>query len=303
MEAAQVPATEFTPRRELRTLANSARKPVQSAYERNGAGRREDERPQPAAPLHTAPELRQSLLTKEEMLADAERHSKSYHPSLHAGHIQLILGPMFSGKSTELLRRLRRYGIARKRTMLIKYKKDTRYEADATAAHVITHDLVKIQARPCDILDEIDDDDLEDFDCIGIDEGQFFPDVAAFCERMANRGKIVIVAALDGTFQRKPFGRIMELIPLVESVTKLSAVCMMCGKDAAFTQRRGHETEVELIGGADKYVAVCRSCYLEFHADEEAARDAGRDSCSSSPAASSASTDSASTFSAPSSPE
>jgi hypothetical protein len=100
------------------------------------------------------------------------------------------------------------------------------------------------------------------YDCIGIDEGQFFPDIVPFCEKMANIGKTVIVAALDGTFQRKPFGSVLDLIPLAESVTKLSAVCMLCYNDASFTERLGDELAVEVIGGSDKYLAVCRQCYF-----------------------------------------
>merc|ERR1711879_726297 len=99
---------------------------------------------------------------------------------------------------------------------------------------------------------------------IGIDEGQFFSDLFPFCEKWADEGKIVIVAALDGTFQRKAFGTVLNLIPIAEKVTKLSAVCMLrCSRDASFTYRMPTETEVEVIGGADKYVAVCRGCYAE----------------------------------------
>ncbi|XP_042338599.1 thymidine kinase, cytosolic-like [Plectropomus leopardus] len=79
---------------------------------------------------------------------------------------------------------------------------------------------------------------------IGIDEGQFFPDTVEFCEEMANLGKTIIVAALDGTFQRKPFGNILNLVPLAESVVKLHAVCMQCYKEAAYTKRIGAEKEV-----------------------------------------------------------
>ena len=82
---------------------------------------------------------------------------------------------------------------------------------------------------------------------------------------MANAGKTVIVAALDGTYQKRPFGRVLELVPLAESVTKLSAVCMVCKHDAAaFSQRISREREVEVIGGPEKYVALCRACYLRF---------------------------------------
>lgn len=118
---------------------------------------------------------------------------------------------------------------------------------------------------------------LGDYDVLGIDEGQFFPDIVEFSEHAANAGKIVVIAALDGcaaehlllaltlclrrTFQRKPFGHVLELIPMAEKVTKLSAVCMICYKDAAFSKRLGAELEVEVIGGADKYLSVCRACY------------------------------------------
>ena len=98
-------------------------------------------------------------------------------------------------------------------------------------------------------------------DVIGIDEGQFFPDIVSFCERMANQGKIVIVAALDGTFLREGFGNVLNLLPVAEQVTKLNAICHHCMRDAAFTKRIGTEKEIELIGGSDKYVAVCRACY------------------------------------------
>ncbi|KYO27386.1 thymidine kinase, cytosolic [Alligator mississippiensis] len=97
---------------------------------------------------------------------------------------------------------------------------------------------------------------------IGIDEGQFFPDIVEFCEAMANAGKTVIVAALDGTFQRKAFGSILNLVPLAESVVKLNAVCMECYQEASYTKRLGAEREVEVIGGADKYHSVCRLCYF-----------------------------------------
>ncbi|EPY86774.1 hypothetical protein CB1_000299011 [Camelus ferus] len=90
-----------------------------------------------------------------------------------------------------------------------------------------------------------------------------FPDIVEFSEAMANAGKTVIVAALDGTFQRKAFGTILNLVPLAESVVKLTAVCMECFREAAYTKRLGVEKEVEVIGGADKYHSVCRLCYFK----------------------------------------
>ncbi|CAG2208677.1 TK [Mytilus edulis] len=132
------------------------------------------------------------------------------------GQIQVIFGPMFSGKTTELMRRMKRYQIANYKCLVIKYSKDDRYDKEGIA----THDKQTLPAVPAEKLDDV----LvmaENFEVIGVDEGQFFPDVVSFSDEMAERGKTVIVAALDGTFQKK----------------------------------------VEIIGGADKYLAVCRSCF------------------------------------------
>jgi len=163
---------------------------------------------------------------------------------------------MFSGKTSELLRRIRRFTLAKRTCLVIKYNKDKRYSEDQMS----THDKQMWVAKSAGILSEIEESAL-DVDVIGIDEGQFFPDLAEFAEDWSNRGKIIIVAALDGTFQRKPFGNVLNLVPLAEEVTKLSAVCMMCYRAASFSKRIGSEMEVELIGGSDKYVAVCRYCY------------------------------------------
>ncbi|XP_076879689.1 thymidine kinase, cytosolic [Brachyhypopomus gauderio] len=177
-------------------------------------------------------------------------------PRKTRGQIQVIFGPMFSGKSTELMRRVRRFQIAQYCCLVIKYAKDVRYSDKGMS----THDRNTMDAVPANCLIDVRPVAL-DASVIGIDEGQFFPDVVEFSEEMANLGKTVIVAALDGTFQRKPFGSILNLVPLAESVVKLNAVCMQCFKEAAYTKRLGAEKEVEVIGGADKYHAVCRECY------------------------------------------
>ncbi|XP_013869453.1 thymidine kinase, cytosolic [Austrofundulus limnaeus] len=179
-----------------------------------------------------------------------------HSPRKARGQIQVIFGPMFSGKSTELMRRVRRFQVAQYKCLVVKYAKDTRYSDSGMA----THDQNTMEAMPATCLGDVRSVALKAC-VIGIDEGQFFPDTVEFCEEMANLGKTIIVAALDGTFQRKPFGNILNLIPLAESVVKLHAVCMQCYKDAAYTKRIGAEKEVEVIGGADKYQAVCRKCY------------------------------------------
>jgi len=172
------------------------------------------------------------------------------------GHIEIVLGPMFSGKTTELIRRIRRYKHGNKRCLLIKYKNDTRYSEEMAATHDRQQEVARSTAKLQDLHHL-----LPEFDVVGIDEGQFFPDIVEFSEAAANTGKIVVIAALDGTFQRKPFGSVLSLIPMAEKVTKLSAVCMICYKDAAFTKRLGAELDIEVIGGADKYVSVCRACF------------------------------------------
>ncbi|XP_074485097.1 thymidine kinase, cytosolic [Sebastes fasciatus] len=187
-----------------------------------------------------------------------------HSPRRAQGQIQVIFGPMFSGKSTELMRRVRRFQIAQYKCLVIKYAKDTRYSDTGVA----THDKYTMEAVPANCLKDIRPLALEAC-VIGIDEGQFFPDTVEFCEEMANLGKTIIVAALDGTFQRKAFGNILNLVPLAESVVKLHAVCMQCYKEAAYTKRIGAEKEVEVIGGADKYQAVCRRCYGSLVVDKE----------------------------------
>lgn len=172
------------------------------------------------------------------------------------GHIELIIGPMFSGKTTEMIRRLKRYQVARHACLIIKYSGDTRYDNNGVA----THDRQTLPAVSTDKLTPMCQKALN-YDVIGIDEGQFFSDVVQFADQLANIGKIVIVAALDGTFQKKVFGDILNLVPLSENVTKLSAVCTICFRAASFTRRKTQENKVEVIGGGDKYLAVCRECF------------------------------------------
>ena len=198
----------------------------------------------------------------------------------------ITTGPMFSGKSTELARRIRRHKVANRSCLVVKYAKDTRYESEPGTAEagtdgvddlrgcMITHDRQALVAYPTHLLADVDNV-AHSFDVIGVDEGQFFPDVVAFCEKWANEGKTVIVAALDGDFKRTPFGAVLGLVPIAEDVTKLSAVCHGCGGDAAFTARAGAVAtdEVELIGGSDLgYSASCRACFASGAAAAQAGK-------------------------------
>ncbi|GLE09457.1 hypothetical protein PINS_up021121 [Pythium insidiosum] len=165
------------------------------------------------------------------------------------GQLQLIVGPMFSGKSTELVRRMRRFQHAKLKCLVVKSTLDTRY----SETHLSTHDRTTFQARPVQRLAEVREL-VHEYDVIGVDEGQFFPDLVEFCTGVAAEGKVVIVAALDGTFDRKPFGGVCDLIPSAEQVIKLNAVCTQCGRDAA-------DKSVNLIGGSDLYEPRCRQCF------------------------------------------
>ena len=140
---------------------------------------------------------------------------------------------------------------------MIKFQGDTRYSQDDAS----THDRTTIDAVACLNLSEVTAEQLRDVDVLGIDEGQFFPDLVQFADAQANSGKIVIVSALSGTYERKGFGGVLNLIPLSEKVDMLNAVCKFCLKDAAFSARLGPETAVQVIGGADKYASACRNCF------------------------------------------
>eukprot|EP00828_Plagiopyla_frontata_P003738 TRINITY_DN11212_c0_g1_i2.p1 TRINITY_DN11212_c0_g1~~TRINITY_DN11212_c0_g1_i2.p1 ORF type:complete len:227 (+),score=39.48 TRINITY_DN11212_c0_g1_i2:209-889(+) len=176
------------------------------------------------------------------------------------GKIELIAGPMFAGKSSELLRQVKRYRHAKKKCLLVNYIEDTRYTDDDC---ITTHDLEQLKAMKVMKLEELKEI-YKKYDVIAIDEGQFFSDIDIYSEVFANDGKIVLIAALDSTFQRKGFGKICNLIPLCEQITKLTSICVYCYEAASFTKRIVESNEVELIGGAEMYRPVCRKCFFEY---------------------------------------
>ena len=173
---------------------------------------------------------------------------------------------IYPGKTSELFRRIRRYEYGHKKCFIIKYSSDTRYSEKCAS----THDQIQIPAVACKSLSSVDEKQLESCDVLAVDEGAFFSDIVQFCEFWANKGKIVLVAALDATYERKPFENIANLIPLAENVTKLSAVCTQCGREASFSKRTSNETGLEVIGGADKYIAACRKCFFKPHSNYSA---------------------------------
>jgi thymidine kinase len=178
------------------------------------------------------------------------------------GRIEVILGSMFSGKTTEMQRRVRRYVHAHKCIVVIRPKKDTR----ATTSFK-SHDDFEWPTDPTLIItvERLADADerIKDCDTIGIDEGQFFPDLDTTADKWAHAGKVVVVAALDGDFRRRPFGRVPDLISMAEYCEKLHAVCSYCFREASFSLRLVDVADTELIGGNERYAAVCRECHAK----------------------------------------
>ncbi len=167
--------------------------------------------------------------------------------------LKIIMGNMFSGKTTELVRRLKRYEVIGKRILVINSSKDTR-----CFEHVLrTHDNMKFDCIKTDDLNELN---YQDVDVIAIDEAQFFIGLKVFVEKVLKRGKTVILTGLDGDYKQRKIGEIIDCIPLADKVFKLSAMCMECmdGTHGPFTKRIVDNTETELIGGKEMYRAVCR---------------------------------------------
>lgn len=190
-----------------------------------------------------------------------------------SGAIHVIIGPMFAGKTTALLRRIQAESTNGRRAAVIKSNKDTRYGSDS----IVTHDGARM---PCWALPELSvfraklgARAYDELDVIGIDEAQFFEDLYEFCCNAADcDGKTVIVAGLDGDYLRRSFGSVIAVIPLADSVTKLTARCELCGQCAFFTLRKTGETQTELIGGANVYMPVCRQHYVDGQIVTEAAK-------------------------------
>jgi thymidine kinase len=185
------------------------------------------------------------------------------------GHVEVICGPMFSGKTEELIKRLRRAQIARQRVVVFKPKIDDRYDETA----VVSHSSMRIESVPVEKSADIEGwlrrSSLPSV--VGIDEAQFFDEgIIDVVERLADRGVRVVVAGLDQDYMGRPFGVMPTLLCLAESVTKQLSVCMVCGapasksqrvhKDAARSSQAGDD--VIQVGAGEAYEARCRRCYV-----------------------------------------
>jgi thymidine kinase len=191
------------------------------------------------------------------------------------GRIEIITGPMFSGKSEELIRRLKRARIARQRVACYKPDIDLRYHRTAIASHSSqTHDASTIAPTSDQLREDLfPTGKVHEIDVIGIDEVQFFDhDVIPLALELVHLGKRVLLAGLDTTFANEPFGPVPNLMALADEVTKLSAICMTCGQPAIHTQRLGQSQELVVVGAAGLYEARCRAHfqpYVDEHHSEQ----------------------------------
>ena len=173
------------------------------------------------------------------------------------GWIEVVCGSMFSGKTEELIRRLRRAQFAKQKVEIFKPQIDTRYHEEK----VVSHQGNEIMSTPVPASSNI----LllaNDVDVIGIDEAQFFDmELVNVCKQLANSGVRVIVAGLDMDFKGQPFGPMADLLACAEYVTKVHAICMNCGSLAHISHRKTTETNLVLLGETDSYEPLCRDCY------------------------------------------
>ena len=174
------------------------------------------------------------------------------------GWLEVIVGSMFSGKSEELIRRLRRAQIARQRVQIFKPAVDNRYSRD----EIVSHSEMKIGSTPVASARELLTQVAPDTEVVGIDEGQFFDaELPGVCTTLANGGTRVIVAGLDQDYLGKPFEPMPQLLAIAEYITKTLAICMVCGGPANHTQRLVASKERVLVGATGTYEARCRHCF------------------------------------------
>jgi thymidine kinase len=197
---------------------------------------------------------------------EMDTQSRSEHPGQarrSAGWIEVIAGSMFSGKSEELIRRLRRAKIARQKVQVFKPEIDKRFSQN----HIVSHSEMKHESTnvrtAADVLANVD----PDTEVVGIDEAQFFDnELIAIVNELAERGLRVIVAGLDQDYTGKPWEPMPQLLAVAEYITKTHAICVKCGQPANYTQRTFESEERVAVGGEGMYEARCRQCFVP-HAD------------------------------------
>ena len=197
---------------------------------------------------------------------EIEIQNRSEHPGparQTAGWIEVIAGSMFSGKSEELIRRLRRAKIARQKIQVFKPEIDSRFSNN----HIVSHSEIKHESTNVQTAKDMRASIEPDTQVVGIDEAQFFDnELIPIVNELAERGVRVIIAGLDQDYTGKPWEPMPQLLAIAEYITKTHAICMKCGQPANYTQRTFESEERVAVGGEGMYEARCRSCFVP-HAD------------------------------------
>ena len=197
---------------------------------------------------------------------EIEAHNRTEHPGLarrSAGWIEVIAGSMFSGKSEELIRRLRRAKIARQKVQVFKPEIDERYSKD----HIVSHSEMKHESANVHTAADVRAKIQADTEVVGIDEAQFFDnELINVVNELAEMGMRVIVAGLDQDYTGKPWEPMPQLLAVAEYITKTHAICVKCGQPANYSQRIFESEERVAVGATGMYEARCRQCFVP-HAD------------------------------------
>ena len=199
----------------------------------------------------------------EELTAHGnDEHLSRLHT--HSGWIEVITGSMFSGKSEELIRRLRRARIARQKVQVFKPRIDVRYSQD----HIVSHSEMRHESVTVETAAELRSRIESNTEVVGIDEAQFFDmELVEVAGELAGRGLRVIIAGLDQDYTGKPFEPMPQLLAIAEYITKTHAICVRCGQPANYSQRTFQSEERVAVGAGGMYEARCRRCFVP-HADE-----------------------------------
>jgi thymidine kinase len=199
----------------------------------------------------------------DELVAQVNHDEPPPNSRPNAGWVEVIAGSMFSGKSEELIRRLRRARIARQKVQVFKPELDSRFSESQIVSHSeMRHDSANSRSA-AEILEKVD----ADTEVVGIDEGQFFDnDLVNVANALAQRGVRVIIAGLDQDYMGNPWEPMPQLLAIAEYITKTHAICMKCGQPANYSQRTFESEELVAVGASDKYEARCRMCFVP-HAD------------------------------------
>ena len=196
---------------------------------------------------------------KRRLVSSTHRPAAPLHWGQAGGWIEAVVGSMFSGKTQELIRRLRLATIARQKVQVFNSSLDTRYAKD----HLVSHDSARIASQYVSKAGEILARVAPDTQVIGIDEVQFFDEeIVAVCERLADEGRRVIVAGLDQDYRGVPFPVTARIMSVAEFVTKNLAICSVCGSPANRSQRLSVSKKLIDVGAGDKYEARCRRCFV-----------------------------------------